>query len=181
MTRFVGLDPSTRCGFVALDTAGGVLQKKELQGIGKTDPKRMSTQIDEIIDHIYPDDVIVIEGFGFASQQAIQLGGIGWGLRMALFRRGMSYIEASPSQLKKFASGKGNTKKDELGVHIFKRWGFESSSNNVLDAFVLAHIALGLNSYNAELMSTAFTSFQREVLEAIESPPEKKAKGKRSL
>lgn len=78
-TRFVGIDPSTKTGFVALDEDGQVLRAKELTGIGKQDPKRMVTLIDEIMRHVQEGDIVCIEGFGFASQQAIQMGGIGWG------------------------------------------------------------------------------------------------------
>lgn len=165
--RFVGIDPSTKTGFVALDAAGQVLRAKELTGVGSEDPKRMITLIDDIMRHIQKDDFIVIEGFGFASQQAIQLGGIGWGIRMALRRRGFTYKEASPSQLKKFASGKGNTPKDQLAVHIFKNFGFEHVSDNARDAYVLAEIARSLTS------NVARHKYQLEVIDAIQNPKPK--------
>lgn len=159
--RFVGIDPSTKTGFVALDEAGNIMVAKELTGVGKEDPKRMATLINEVVSNLKQDDQICIEGFGFASQQAIQLGGIGWGIKIAMYVRGMQYIEAAPSQLKKFASGKGNTKKDELAVHIFKQWEFEHRSDNVRDAFILAQIARAIQMGNAK------TAYQREVIEAI--------------
>jgi crossover junction endodeoxyribonuclease RuvC len=168
--RFVGIDPSTKTGFLAMDEQGEVLRAKELTGVGSKDPYRMATLIDEVADYVQPGDFIVIEGFGFASQQAIQLGGIGWGIRMALLRRNHSYIEASPSQLKKFASGKGNTKKDELAVHIYKNFGFEHPSDNVRDAFVLAEIARGLT------MNTNRHKYQLEVIDAILNPKPKTKK-----
>jgi crossover junction endodeoxyribonuclease RuvC len=168
MKRFVGLDPSTQTGFVALDEAGAVLRRKELTGVGNEDPKRMVTLIDEIIAHIQPEDIICIENFGFATKQGIQLGGIGWGIRMALFRRGIKWIEVAPSQVKKFATGKGNTKKEAMAVPIFKRWGFESSSNNVTDAYVLAQIARSVTISEGGRLSLEYTAFQLEVLKAIE-------------
>lgn len=175
--RFVGIDPSTKTGFVALNEHGQVLRAKELTGIGDVDPKRMTTLIDEVISFIKPDDFIVIEGFGFASQQAIQLGGIGWGIRMALHRRRIKYIEASPSQLKKFASGKGNTKKDELAVHIYKNFGFENSSDNVRDAYVLAEIA---RCIKLEPKSITRFKYQLEVIEAIIHPKPKVKKKRKA-
>lgn len=175
--RFIGLDPSTKTGFVALDESGQVLRAKELTGVGSMDPKRMITLIDEVMDHIQKDDIIVIEGFGFATQQGIQLGGIGWGMRMALTRRGFKYTEVSPSQVKKFATGKGNAKKDAMVVPIYKKWGFEHSSDNVRDAFVLAQIAKELNfqHYNG----LGLTEYQKEVIEAIIHPKPKVNKRKK--
>lgn len=100
--RFIGIDPSTKTGFVALDANGQVLKAKELTGVGDKDPKRMITLIDEAMDYMQKGDNIAIEGFGFATQQGIQLGGIGWGIRMALIRRGFKYHEVAPNALKKF-------------------------------------------------------------------------------
>lgn len=177
--RYVGIDPSTKTGFCALDEQGNTLRAKELEGVGKQDPKRMVTLVDEIMAHIQPTDFIVIEGFGFATQQGIQLGGIGWSIRSALFRRGIKYIEASPSQVKKFATGKGNTKKDAMAVPIYRHWGFENSSDNVRDAYVLAQIAKGLKENNSDVLLNELHQYQLEVLEAIINPPPKKKKVKK--
>jgi len=176
--RFIGLDPSTKTGFVALNEYGQVLKAKELTGVGSEDPVRMITMIDEIAAHIQKEDIIVIEGFGFATQQGIQLGGIGWGIRMALARRGFKYIEVSPSQVKKFATGKGNTKKEDMILPLFKHWGFENSSDNVRDAYILAQIAKGLKTFDTKILTNEFTNYQLEVLAAINNPPVKKKKTK---
>ena len=172
--RFVGLDPSTKTGFVALDGDGQTLRAKELTGVGDKDPKRMITLIDEIIDHIKKDDLIVIEGFGFASQQAIQSGGIGWGIRMALVRRGYKYIEVAPNALKKFVNAtgwtgeagskmrlKGKEKKVEVMNAVSEHFGFIHSSDNVVDAYVLAQIGRALRCRKVDYQ------YQKEVLETI--------------
>ena len=52
--------------------------------------------------------------------------------------------------LKKFATGKGNTKKEDTVLPIFKRWDFEHPSDNVRDAYVLAQIARSIKN-NANL------------------------------
>ena len=176
--RFIGLDPSTKTGFVALDEHGQVLKAKELKGVGSADPYRMITMIDDIAAHIQKEDIIVIEGFGFATQQGIQLGGIGWGIRMMLARRGFKYIEVSPSQVKKFATGKGNTKKEDMILPMFKHWRFEHYSDNVRDAYVLAQIAKGLKTVDTNILTNEFTTYQLEVLAAINNPPIKKKKAK---
>lgn len=95
-------------------------------------------------------------------------------MRMGMFQRSHNYIEIAPTQLKKFASGKGNTKKDELAVHIFKRWGFEHPSDNVRDAFVLAQIAFTMQGH----IAVQLTKAQSEVIQAIKNPEPKKKKGK---
>lgn len=60
--RFVGIDPSTKTGFVALDEQGKVLRAKEITGAGSKDPYRMRTMIEDLMCHIHPCDLICIEG-----------------------------------------------------------------------------------------------------------------------
>jgi crossover junction endodeoxyribonuclease RuvC len=177
--RFVGIDPSTKTGFVALDSFGNVLKAKELKGVGKEDPKRMATLITEIMDHVQKDDVVCIEGFGYASQQAIQLGGIGWGIRMALHQKGLKYYEVSPNSVKKFVNvsgwtgtkGKmerltGTKKKRAVMEAVHQHFGFEHRSDNVVDAYILAQIAFWLHDTeigNFQLLPY----YQGEVIHAI--------------
>lgn len=186
--RFVGIDPSTKTGFVALDKKGQALRRKELKGIGSQDPLRMTTLIDEIMDHVQTGDIICVEGFGFSSQQAIQLGGIGWGVRMALHRKGFKYFEVAPMALKKFCGATGNKGPDgkaikadkiEVAKQVLKRWGFESGSDNITDAFVLAKIAEAICMHNTSGLQNEYHQFQLEVLSSVLNPHEKKKKGKK--
>lgn len=169
MTRFVGIDPSAKTGLVILNQDGNILDTMEITAKGD-DPGRMAEIIEKTIDNLERGDVVAIEGFGFASQSGFLLGGIGWGIRVAMYLEDIQYKEVAPTALKKFASGKGNTKKDELAVHIFKHWGFESKSDNIRDAYVLAQIARAIR------MGTAATKYQQEVVKAILEPPKMKGK-----
>lgn len=159
--RFVGIDPSTKTGFVALDESGQILRAKELTGTGSQDPVRMITLIDEVMDHVQKDDLIVIEGFGFATQQGIQLGGIGWGVRMSLTRRGFKYYEVAPNAVKKFVSVTGWTgevgnkkrltgpqKKRAVMNAVKDHYGFTHTSDNIVDAYILAQIARIMYQFN---------------------------------
>lgn len=170
MNFFVGVDPSSKTGLVKVDMASGeVKTRKELTGIGSVDPKRNVSLIDEIMDHIQPGDIIGIEGYSYGSKGKgvsfqFELGGM---LREWLYRRKLNYTIITPSQLKKFATGKGNTPKDAMGVPIFKRFGFEDRSNNITDAFILAKIVQALNMSAFERVEN-LTGYQIDVLEAIE-------------
>lgn len=158
--RFVGIDPSLHIGFVALSPYGEVIEMKEIERDGD-DPARMSCLIQAVVDAVHDTDFVAIEGFGYASQKGFLLGGIGWGIRIELYRRGIPYIDVAPSLLKKFAGAKGNANKEKVVLEVYKRWGFESDSNNVIDAFVLAQIARALRE------QVKLTKFQQEVLNKI--------------
>jgi crossover junction endodeoxyribonuclease RuvC len=194
--RFVGIDPSTKTGFVALDEHGTILKAKELTGVGDKDPKRMRTMIDEIMDHIRMDDVIVIEGFGYASQQAVQNGGIGWGIRMALDARKINYYEVAPNAVKKFVNVSGWTgekgnkqrltgpqKKKAIMKAVEEHFGFKHKSDNVVDAYIMAKIAEMLWTVNSGIECSInegyLPIYQAEVIQQILNPaPKEKKKAK---
>lgn len=177
MTRYVGVDPSTKTGIVILDSDGGYIDGMEIAGKG-TDPGRMIDIIEEVRSQLEPGDRIAIEGFSYGSKgRGVDFQfGLGWGLRIDLYNDGKDYIEVSPAAVKKFASGKGNTKKDELAVHIFKRWGFEHHSDNVRDAFVLAQIVRAV-SLQRQGRTIALTAYQEAVVTSIINPPRKGKRG----
>lgn len=158
--RFVGIDPSLHTGLVILSGQGKIIEAKEISKDG-SDPARMNALIQEVTYYVQPDDFVAIEGFGYASQRGFLLGGIGWGMRMELYRRGVPYIDVAPSLVKKFAGAKGNANKEKVVLEVYKRWGFESDSNNVVDAFVLAQIA------RAAKTETKLIQVQREVLSKL--------------
>lgn len=172
MTRYVGIDPSTKTGIVILDEDGEVWEAKEIEKEGK-DPERMSNLIATVMEFVCDKDIVVLEGFGFASQTGFLLGGIGWGIRMELHHRGIKYVEVAPAALKKFTGAGGNAAKEVLAVEVYKRWGFQNKSNNVTDAYVLAQIGRAIHE------PLQLTKFQQEVLNTLRNPPEKKPKSKR--
>lgn len=178
--RFCGIDPSTKCGFVALDEQGVVLVKEEIKGIGE-DPERMVELVAKLMRFLEPNDVVAIEGYAFGAQgQGLKFQyGLGEMIRGELFKLGYKPQEVAPAQLKKFATGKGNTKKDEMVLPIFRCWQFESNSDNIRDAFVLAHIALGMSINDPERLTDEYFIYQLEVLEVIENPVEKKKKSRK--
>lgn len=49
-----------------------------------------------------------------------------------------------PLTLKKFAAGKGNAKKQEMLLQIYKRWGIEFLDDNAADSYALARLASGI-------------------------------------
>lgn len=187
MTRFIGIDPSTKTGFVALDEHGQVIRAKELTGVGGEDPRRMSTLIDEIIAHVKPGDYICIEGFPFDTQRAMFAGGLHHGIRNELFKRKLSYHEVAPNAVKKFVDVSGWTgekgskvrltgpqKKRAVMNATFEHFGFEHKSDNVVDAYILAQIALKIHWWYE--VSQAMPKYQSEVIQAILEPSKKKAK-----
>lgn len=193
--RFVGIDPSTKTGFVAIDEGGIVLKQKELKGLGAVDPKRIVTLTDEIMAHIKPNDIICIEGVPFDTQRAAQAGWIHGSIRNALFRRGFSYYEAAPNAVKKYVGVTGwigekgskkrltgPAKKKAVKDGVIKHYGFTHPSDNVVDAYILAEIAKDLwtieSGVDCSLNAGYLANYQAEVLQQILNPEPKKKKVK---
>jgi crossover junction endodeoxyribonuclease RuvC len=162
LMRFVGIDPSTKTGLVILED-NKVHTAIEITSKEKRDPHRFMDIAQTVMKYVTEHDVICIEGFSYNSKgSAVSVQyGIGWLLRSELIRAGFNYYDVSPTVVKKFATGKGNTKKEEMVLPIYKRWGFEHRSDNVRDAFVLAQIARALNG------QVELTKFQKEALNKI--------------
>lgn len=161
--RYVGLDLSTKTGLVILDEFGNVLTEKEITSKIKTDPQRMIDLTEQVLNHLKKDDVIAIEGFSYGSRgkgMSFQFG-YGYSVQIALYTNDYDYLIVTPSQVKKFATGKGNASKDNMILPIYKKWGYEHESDNVRDAFVLAQIA------RATKNNLNLTNYQKEVIEVI--------------
>lgn len=163
MGRYVGIDPSTKTGVVILNSDGEVLDTKEIKTTLKTDPHRFMDIAETVADQLERPDKVFIEGFSYASKGrgvSTQYG-VGWMIRAEIVGMEMSYTEITPGSLKKFASGKGNTKKDELVLPIYKKWGFESSSDNIRDAYVMAQIGRYMDGLEEP------TKYQEDVLKKL--------------
>lgn len=123
----------------------------------------MVTLTENIVNQLDKSDIICIEGFSYGSKGrgiSFQFG-LGHSIRNALFQAGIDYNLVTPGQLKKFATGKGNTSKDNMILPIYKRWGYEHDSDNVRDAYVLANIARALHGHG-ELVK-----YQNEIVKEL--------------
>lgn len=195
MKRFIGIDPASTTGFVAMDSMGNVLRQKDLQGVGDVDPKRMETLIREIMDHVQPDDVVCIESTAtHAEGQGVGfMWGMFHGIRGALFRRGIKYYDVAPTALKKFcdgsrhrydANGKKLDSKAAVAAGVYEHWGYTHSSNNVIDAYVLAQIAyaiatpeeLGREDYQTEVIITVLKPAAEKKADKAAAAKKKKEK-----
>ncbi|MCG3418983.1 hypothetical protein [Oceanobacillus jordanicus] len=173
--RFVGIDPASKTGFVALDENGNVLKAKELTGISDKDPKRMITLISEVVDHVQSGDIITIEGFPFSTQKAMFAGGLHHGIRNELYKRKLRYYEVAPNAVKKFVNEtgwtgepgnkkrlKGAAKKRAVMNAVEKHFGFIHPSDNVVDAYIMAQIARSL------VLKKVQFNYQAEVLTKVQ-------------
>lgn len=112
---------------------------------------------------------IAMEGTVLASQSALVLGELSATVKLTLWNYFRDYdhqehlrvpLQIPPMTLKKYAAGKGNAKKQEMLMQIYKRWGIEFNDDNAADSYALARLAAG----------HSITEVEKAVVEQIKDP-----------
>ena len=160
MTRVLGLDLSlTATGYAYNDEVVGVIRSRA-NGM-----RRLAEIREAVLEVAFEADVVVLEGYGFASQKAVVQGELGGVVRLALYDRRTPFVEVAPSLVKKYATGRGNADKDQVLAAAIRRFGFEGDNNNAADAWILR--AMGLAAYSSWGPAT---QFQHEAIARVDWP-----------
>ena len=95
------------------------------------------------MDKANKEPIVFLEGYSFASKGSsfISLAEYGGILRAELLAVATVY-EVSPSELKKFVTGKGTSEKEVLRAHVARRWKVIHETSDETDAFSLAWLGL---------------------------------------
>ena len=164
-------------------TATGLCRKNndktELKTI-KTKPKdfdnnllRQKYIIDKIMDEV-PDDtsLVCIEDY-FTPRMPAQMGAavmlieLGNSIRMALNERKIPFVIVAPTQIKKFASGKGKGPKGIVIREVYKRWNVDAKDDNQADAAGLAYMAYEIVKVANGSNINELPKYQMEVVKKV--------------
>lgn len=184
--RYVGIDQSyTGFAFVSIDDEGndvsGNLKSFDRNQVGGIE------RLLSIYQHLFnlfteTRDVahICMEGYApsskFGREQAGELGAI---VKLAIYdffdrfdddHGDLRYPTiVQTTGLKKFVTGNGGAKKSGMMLAVYKKWGFETSDDNLADAYGLAQVARAIGSGNTKF------EYEKAVLSALtphtEMPP----------
>lgn len=198
MTRYIGLDPATKTGFVALDESGNVLLAKEISGVsGGSSERRIRTLHDEVYRHLKAGDRIAVEWFALDAQDTNKTSsGANWAARMAADRvadgeiisplpgdvKAWVGVDAWEGTPKRKGVG-GRTRKDsktvkkEIMAAVEVLYGFVPQTDNIADAFVIAKIGLAVERYkHGFTIGLLGTPEQMEIIQRLAYPEEHKRK-----
>ena len=103
---------------------------------------------------------VAMEGTVLASHSALALGELSATVKLELWSRSILPLQIPPMTLKKYATGKGTAKKQEMLLQIYKRYGVEFNDDNAADAYSLARLAAGI----------AIDAIEKEILEKVKDP-----------
>ena len=157
--RIVGLDLSTKR--VGLAAADGELVSISAHA-GAEDPYRRLHELGREIERALrlrppAPDLVVVEGyslavFGAGILSKIRLGEIGGIVRTRLFEMGIPFVDVPPSSLKRFATGNGNAKKEQMVARAIELGARRNVNDDEADAFHLRRMARAANGLEGQLL-----------------------------
>ncbi|MGF6356724.1 crossover junction endodeoxyribonuclease RuvC [Paenibacillus sp. 4624] len=183
--RFLGIDPATKTGLVALDIDGNILEQIELKGKGPAAKGGISVEQlvsleNQLFGILEPGDEIMIEQPAMGTQKGVTTGMIHGGLRTMIHRKGMAFNEINPNSTKKYVSVTGWTgevgnkrrlkdkeKKAAVAEAAKSMFGFSHKSDNVTDAYIIARAAVNLYRMREYMPLLDNEPYQVEVIETI--------------
>ena len=146
-TCIMGIDPSlSGTGIVVLNTKNNsILNQSVLTSDSKDSiDERLDVLVEmlqSIVYEYFPNIVVRIEGLAFAAIGKIaELGALHYMIRAMLIKNNIPFLVVPPTVWKKYAMGKGNAKKDLLLKTMYKKWGFDTESDDIAVAYCLAKI-----------------------------------------
>lgn len=147
---WIGMDQSyAGFGLTILDEAG-YFTTEVFEVKGLTGTERLLAISDHLRDVLrdarvdYALHDIAMEGYAFGSQTANMAGELGATVKLTTaLTTSMNPLIVTPTQLKKFATGKGTgVSKSQILLSVYKTWGAEFTDDNAADSYVLAKIAV---------------------------------------
>lgn len=151
---FVGIDHSFNSfAIIVIDKNGEIVEQKLLSSNSENEPEDRILELEKgfsFIKNIVRLHTVYIEGPSFSSNGAfvLQMGALHYYLRIFLRLNNIKYNVVAPNTLKKFITGKGNTKKNLILMKVYKKWGVEFDCDDLADAYGLAKMSL--EEYNDE-------------------------------
>ena len=152
MENIVGLDLSLTCTGIAVynTTDDGITTKVVKTSSKDSDVCRYSKIHSDTLHEYAFSSIVFIEGYSFGSfsksssmSKLIELGGI---IKYDLDNRDIPFVIVPPTVLKKFITGKGNAKKEDVKLGVYKKFGREFKTSDEADAFAL--VVLGIKYLN---------------------------------
>jgi len=147
---FVGVDPSlTGNAIVIIDERGEYIEGKLIashKDCYLNGEQRVWDVFNQVkyIANVVRLDSVYIEGLSYmsVSPTLFERCALLYSILMFLLEREVKYKIIPPMTLKKFVTGHGHAKKDQMMTAIKDRWGMEFTDDNLADAYGLARMAL---------------------------------------
>ena len=130
--------------------------------------RKLDFIVNELIHFTFPSYakvVIFIEGYSFTQRSAsiTILAELSGTLKHLLRESNITYYIIPPTVLKKYVTGKGNAKKEQMILGAYKTWGVEFPSNDEVDAFALMKLGADLLNEDTRLDTPFITDLRKKL------------------
>lgn len=147
MAKFIGMDFAfAKSGLSIIDESANIISEGVIVTSSKYSDEERLIQILDVLNKIDQEEIksVYLEGLSYGSQgkSVSQIGAVHYLTRIFLYKNKINYKIISPSELKKFITGKGNAKKDLMLLNIYRKFGIAYEDDNLADAYSLARMAL---------------------------------------
>lgn len=171
---YLGFDLSlTNTGAIILSSSCDIIHQSKLQAPGGVlGVERLFFLEEQLIEFLSGKDIThcCIESPSYGSQEGhlFELGEWAGIVKLHLFKKCIPFILVAPSQLKKYVSGSGQSKKELIILDVYKVFGQEIRDNDLADAYVLARIIRDyIFLYEKSNTKLELKTYQKEILSAI--------------
>lgn len=144
--KAVGLDLSLASTGIAVIVDGGAHTETIKLRAGLTGVRRLDALRSHLREFVHGAHLVAVEGAAY-NQQGGQQGhheraGLWWLMAWTLYRAEIPLAVIGPTQIKKYATGKGNAKKAEVVGAVARRYpAVTCATDDEADALVLAAMA----------------------------------------
>ncbi len=163
--NIIAFDLSLTCiGFAGPDGSGAFVPPASAsRGVD-----RLRWIRDEVLRRSQSADLVVIEGYSFASKgnAIISLGELGGAVRCAFADVGRAYAVVSPAARAMFATGKGNAGKPEVLAAAIRELDYQGHSYDEADALWLYRMARAHYARNGDRLNEK----RRQAIAKVEWP-----------
>jgi Holliday junction resolvasome RuvABC endonuclease subunit len=122
-----------------------------------------------VLQHQAGIDLVVMEGYAsgakFGRELAGELGGVVKLVVLDTVKQ--TPLIVPPTSLKKFVTGRGTAKKNEMLLGVYKQWGVEFSDDNQADAFALEKFGHAWLAFLSGTPPRELFKYQIEAIEAV--------------
>lgn len=170
--RFIGIDQSYGGFAVTSIIADGRFHTEVYEGQGKGVDRLYDIQkfLGRYFEYSENVKNVAMEGYAYGSQMAHMAGELGGLVKLELRHwfpeENAKYpLIVVPSQVKKYVTGKGmGVKKNQILMHVYKKWGVEFDDDNAADSYALARIAAGMQdlAYEKDILKKLLDPKYRE-------------------
>jgi crossover junction endodeoxyribonuclease RuvC len=185
--NILSIDQSLTASGFAVSKEGNIFKSGEIK-VKSEGPKRLSEIREEIRKLIQENDIelVTMEDYTYLMNggggRVFGLGELGGMIKLLCYDLKIPMKIYNASSIKKWATGKGNAKKDLMIKAVFKKWDFDVDSDNIADAYAqnrlaYAHYQIDNNQRSLE----DFNEYEKETLKALNKKEGEKDGGMRDI